>query len=106
MVARTPNSSSLVFPPSRKFGYSGDVVTQVQCLAIFDTRTQAYATHLSPGIPARSRQIFLEGVHRGECRLPPGSGLHPQKSLQGVAQKTFVDVACPKSCESGDVHIS
>ena len=47
---------------SKKFTDPSDAVTQMRCLAIFDRRMPAYATHLSFRILPRRRRIFLEDI--------------------------------------------
>ena len=77
----------------------GDVVTQKQCFAIADTRAPVTATTLLPfflhmEVHPQGNQILLVGLLQGACRLT-SPGLHrvesASKSMQDVAQKTYVD---------------
>ena len=82
--------------PRRKAADQGDVVTQKQHVATFDTRAPACATtlyilHLHPR-PNRN-EIFLGGQRRGAGRLSPGlhhTSQQTQHSVQAIVQNMYV----------------
>ena len=79
---------------------SGDAVNQKQRIAIFETRAQVYATHLTRQLEELhpdSNQTYLGGHCRGVRRLSHGlSYLTGQQLLQVAMHKTYVDGACIK----------
>src|SRR6266566_1416074 len=75
------------------------MVTGRRCFAIFDIREPVDATRLYNRFDVERNRILLRGPRRGACRLSPG--LHSsgtgQHLLQGVVERTYVDVRFPRS---------
>ena len=95
-MARQPASPSQVFPRSREFGDSGEVVTEIQHIAIVDTHAPVspipHHRHLQQLQPHGS-QKFLGGHRQGVRQLSRGlSYLTSQQLMQGATHKTYVDV--------------
>ena len=67
----------------------GDVVTQKQRVAIFDTHAPAFATPL-PMLHAHRNQIFRGEQRRGARRLSLGLHRTSQQSVQAIVEKMYV----------------
>jgi|SRR6267154_1482798 len=91
-----------MFLPCRQDGHLGDAVIRKLRFAIFDTREPAYAT--PPSFHTDRNRIFPGEKRREAPRLSLGLRFTSQQLLQGVAQKTYVDLALLVSSQSGDVH--
>src|SRR6267154_344078 len=96
-MAKEPGSPSRVFPLSRGFGDSGEVVTEIQHIAIFDTRAPASAIphicHLH-WLRPHSGQIYLGGHLLGVCRSSLGLYRISWQLFRGEARQTDIEVAC------------